>query len=51
MGQEKDYWKIFEQTGSVLDYLSYRASCEDNADKPADHLQGTDKSRDGSVFS
>ena len=31
--QDKELWKTFEKTGSVVDYLSYRSACGDNFEK------------------
>ena len=28
--QDKELWKTFEKTGSVVDYLSYRGACGGN---------------------
>lgn len=28
--QDKELWKTFEKTGSIVDYLSYRSACGDN---------------------
>ena len=35
--EDKELWKVFEETGSVMDYLCYKNACEREEEIESEH--------------
>lgn len=48
--QDKELWKTFEKTGSVVDYLSYRGVCSDNLENQYREEEKNIQVKDKEIF-